>query len=105
MLNGYRLFVSASALATCLVAQEGRPAFEVASIKPGRPLGPLGMKFESNGGPGTGDPGLFSCHNCALIMLIMRAYGLNASHPFSAPAWMDDKRFDIQAKMPTETTE
>ncbi len=78
--------------------------FEVASVKPGKPLGPLGMRFEVNGGPGTSDPGLFSCHNCALIMLIMRAYGLNAAHSFSAPGWMDDQRFDLQAKLPPETT-
>jgi uncharacterized protein (TIGR03435 family) len=102
---GYRLLVFTSALSAGLVAQEGRPAFEVASVKPGRPLGPLGKRYEASGGPGSDDPGLYACHNCPLTMFIMRAYGLNAAHPFSAPPWMDDQRFDLQAKMPADTTQ
>jgi uncharacterized protein (TIGR03435 family) len=93
--------------ATALIAQtpDRQPAFDVASVKPGKPLGPLGKRFEVNGGPGTNDPGLYSCQNCALIMLVMRAYGLNASHPSSAPGWMDDLRFDVAAKMAPGTTQ
>lgn len=105
MLSGYRLLFCICGVAAGLAAQDGQPAFEVASIKPGKPLGPLGMRFEVNGGPGTGDPDLFSCRNCALITIIMQAYGLNAAHPFSAPGWMNDQRFDLQAKMLPGTTQ
>jgi uncharacterized protein (TIGR03435 family) len=103
----FRSLVCTCALATALAAQapDRQPAFEVASVKPGTPLGPLGRRFEMNGGPGTNDPGLYSCQNCALSILVMRAYGLNASHPSSAPGWLDDQRFDVAAKMPPGITE
>jgi len=104
----FRFFLCVIVLAAMpLAAQtpDGQPAFEVASVKLGKPLGPLGRRFEVSGGPGTSDPGLYSCQNCALIMLVTRAYGLNAGHPSSAPGWMEDQRFDVAAKMPPGTTQ
>jgi len=47
----------------CALAQSGpKLEFEVASVKPAAPaqLSP-GMLFGCQGGPGTSDPGLFSC--------------------------------------------
>jgi uncharacterized protein (TIGR03435 family) len=110
----FRFLVSVCALpaiaimSTALLAAQtpdGQPAFEVASVKPGMPQGPLGKRSIVNGGPGTSDPGLFSCQNCALIMLVARAYGLDADHPSSAPGWVHDQRFDVAAKMPPGTTQ
>jgi uncharacterized protein (TIGR03435 family) len=107
MSRDHRFLCALAVAAASLAAQatDGQPAFEVASVKPGKPLGPLGMRWIANGGPGTNDPGLYSCQNCALMMLITRAYGLNADHPSSAPGWMEDQRFDVAAKMLPGTTQ
>jgi uncharacterized protein (TIGR03435 family) len=107
MSRDHRFLCALAVAAASLAAQatDGQPAFEVASVKPGKPLGPLGMRWIANGGPGTNDPGLYSCQNCALMMLITRAYGLNADHPSSAPGWMEDQRFDVAAKMLPATTQ
>jgi len=79
---------------------DAKPAFEVASIKPAKPLGPLGKRFEMNGGPGTNDPGLFTCRNCALGLLVYLALELPNDFQFSGPGWLDDVRFDVSAKLP-----
>jgi uncharacterized protein (TIGR03435 family) len=76
--------------------------FEVASIKLAIP-DPRGMRVSSRGGPGTDDPGLFTCENCELSGLVMRAY-LIQNYQFSGPDWMGSTRFIISAKIPDGTT-
>jgi len=81
------------------------PKFEVASIKPAVPLGPLGLRFDEHGGPGSTDPGIFDCRNCSLYQLVTEAYGI--THPmleFSGPDWLDSVRFDVSAKLPEGAT-
>jgi uncharacterized protein (TIGR03435 family) len=77
--------------------------FEVASIKPAPPPDGRGMRVWSRGGPGTDDPGLFTCENYGVSWLIMRAYKLE-SYEFSGPDWMEATRFNISAKIPEGTT-
>src|SRR5580704_9711339 len=99
-------FLSLSGAAIAQATQtDTKPQFEVASVKPAKPFGPLGKRSFTNGGPGTGDAGLYSCQNCALIMVVTRAYGLDSDHPSFAPGWMSDQRFDVAAKMPPGTTQ
>jgi uncharacterized protein (TIGR03435 family) len=88
----------------CIAAHgQTAPVFEAASIKPATPLGPHGMRFVQTGGPGTSDPGRFTCQNCTLYQVVLTAY---ATQPFkfSGPDWLQDRRFDISAKVPDGAT-
>jgi len=78
--------------------------FEVASIKPATPLGPLGKRVLRKGGPGTTDPGTYSCQNCPVSWVVSEAFHLQP-YEFSAPQWMEDTRFDVAAKIPPGTTQ
>ncbi len=79
-------------------------AFEVASIKPAEPPVPgRGMMMGSNGGPGSKDPGIYRCTNCNLPMLITQAYDIKYFQ-LTYPKWMDDVRFEINAKVPQGAT-
>src|SRR6266850_1273637 len=54
------------------LAADAKQEFEVASIKPAPPLGGQGMfRMGSTGGPGSRDPGRYSCEGCPLTMLVM----------------------------------
>jgi uncharacterized protein (TIGR03435 family) len=70
--------------------------FEVASVKPALPDA-RGMRC--TGGPGTSDPGTLTCNNYSLSFLVMMAYNLR-SFELIAPAWMDDARYNVVAKIP-----
>jgi len=82
---------------------DGQAVFEVASIKPSAlPTG--GRIFlGTRGGPGTDDPGRFTCTNCTLLMLITTAYSVQ---PFqvSGPPALSTERFEIVAKVPEGAT-
>jgi len=101
-----RVLVSVCALAAALAAQtpDGQPAFEVASIKPAPPPDFSKTVFWGpRGGPGTNDPGLYTCERCNLSELIAKAYDireyriLNIDHS-------DDHRFMINAKVPADAS-
>lgn len=80
-------------------------SFEVASVKPavmpdfarGSWVGHI------SGGPGTADPGRYSCERCDLYNLVLMAYNLR-SDELSAPDWMRSAGFDIAAKVPESAT-
>lgn len=80
-----------------------RTAFEVASVKPATPLGPLGMRSDQRGGPGTSDPGMFSCRNCSLYWILADAYPIHG-YDFSGPDWLQGERFDFVARIPAGAT-
>jgi uncharacterized protein (TIGR03435 family) len=85
----------------------GAQSFEVASIKPAAPPAPGkvtrgGIRLGFRGGPGTDDPGLFTCL-CALTMLVTQAYDIPHSL-LSAPDWMNGAWFDLSAKVPAGTS-
>jgi len=90
----------------CLAArgQTPKPAFEAASIKPPTPLGPLGMRSDVHGGPGTPDPGMYSCQNCPVYWLVSGAYNIRIQTLFSGPDWLHEVRFDFSAKIPAGAT-
>ena len=76
--------------------------FDVVSIKPSAPPSSQRIRVTFEGGPGTADPTRFSCGNCSLSLLVMRAYdveyhqvaGLNSRTEF----------YDIAAKVPEGAT-
>jgi uncharacterized protein (TIGR03435 family) len=76
--------------------------FEVASIKPSVPDGGR-MRMWVYGGPGSKDPGLYTCENYPLRGLIMDAFGLK-DYQLSGPDWMQSSRFMVSAKIAEGTT-
>jgi uncharacterized protein (TIGR03435 family) len=82
-------------------------SFEVASVKaaappaPGDRRGPDGLWCA--GGPGTSDPGAWSCTHVTLAELIFHAYDLEL-YQFKPPDWMQTAWFAIAARVPAGTT-
>jgi uncharacterized protein (TIGR03435 family) len=74
-------------------------SFVAASVKPAAPS----SVFRCWGGPGSPDPGQFTCTNAPLIVLLTTAYGVK-SYQIEGPDWLNSERFDIIAKIPAETT-
>lgn len=95
-----------SGFAGYALAADAKPEFEVASIKPAAAPGAGGGMFRmgSTGGPGTRDPGRYSCEGCPLIMLVTQAYDLKRYQVGSYPSWMDTERFNVTAKVPEGAT-
>jgi len=83
--------------AFALMGMPAPPAFEVTSVKPAPPNSRAVME----GGPGTSDPGRIH-YRISLRYLVMAAYGVGSSR-LSAPAWLDDKTFEIVATLPPAT--
>ena len=84
-------------------AGEGKPEFEVASVKPAV-LDPGGrIRVMMRGGPGSPDPGQVTYSGVSLKDLLTNAYGVK---PFqiTGPGWLDSERYDIAAKIPEGTT-
>jgi uncharacterized protein (TIGR03435 family) len=80
------------------------PTFEVASLKKADPNSP-GPPNVCKGGPGTSDPGLFSCTNEALSGLILQAYHLQF-YELVSPDWVihgGANGYDVTAKIPPGT--
>jgi uncharacterized protein (TIGR03435 family) len=90
-------------LASLAVASGQTLSFEVASIKPSPPPDGTGMSVYSRGGPGSKDPGMWTCHNMSLSNLVSNAFQLRAKQ-LIAPDWMDQQRFEITAKVPDGAT-
>jgi uncharacterized protein (TIGR03435 family) len=66
------------------------------------------MRVSMRGGPGTDDPSLFTCENCALPGLITKAFDLQP-YQLSGPDWLlstgtQSTRFMVSAKIPSGTT-
>ena len=85
------------------LAQEPAATFEVASIKPATPLGPMGRRADRKGGPETADPEMYSCLNCPISWVLAEAFDLQPFE-FVGPDWLQDARFDFQAKVPRGAT-
>jgi uncharacterized protein (TIGR03435 family) len=86
-------------------AQSATPEFEVASVRPAEPPTP-GRQFNfsgSSGGPGTRDPGTYTCRNCPLTVLATQAYD-RKRFELAADHWMEEARYDVTAKVPAGTT-
>ena len=73
-------------------------SFEVASVKPAQE-----KAIRCSGGPGTSDPGMWSCGNAPLVYLISIAYDLQR-YQYQPPVWMFDSRYDVVARVGSGTT-
>ena len=76
-----------------------QPTFDVASVKPYDPAS--AARYTLRGGPGTDDPGRFSCQNCSLRSLIVAAYDIQLFQ-LTSPSAPD--RYDVEAKVPEGAT-
>jgi uncharacterized protein (TIGR03435 family) len=96
-----------------LFAQDPRPSFEVASIRPaaprpavfmpGAPGSPRACPATGCGGPGTGEPGRITFTYVTVTHLIRAAYDLEP-YQLEAPGWLDEARFDVIATLPETAT-
>jgi bla regulator protein blaR1 len=68
-----------------------RPAFEVASIKPGDPNSQM---FRVGIMPG----GRFAANNASLKLLIQTAYDVRSHQISGGPNWLDSAKYDVEAK-------
>jgi len=79
-------------------------SFEVASVKAStQPDWAHGVRSTQSGGPGTPDPGRWTCDHMPLDSLLLTAYKLQAFQ-LSAPAWMQSEYYAITAKVPAGAT-
>ena len=78
-------------------------AFEVASVKASPPRSPNGLiRVGCTGGPGTKDPGRWTCQNMTVLNLISNAYNLKR---FQMPSDnFDADRYETTATMAVGTT-
>jgi uncharacterized protein (TIGR03435 family) len=77
--------------------------FEVASVKVAPPPEGGGMRVGTSGGPGSKDPGRWSCLNMSLSNLISNAFDV-PFYQLTGPDWMNQQRFNIEAKVPQGAT-
>jgi len=104
-MNRQLAFVILMVFMSCAMSGQpaGGPAFEVATIRPVPPPTGRVARAGPNGGPGTRDPGLYTCTFCELTPLILQAYDIK-SYQLSAPNWIQTELFDINAKVPEGAT-
>ena len=93
--------IGLSAFSSGFVFAQSNLTFEVASVKPAAPQanGSVGMR----GGPGSRDPGRIAYTNVTLKNVLVNAYDV-LSDQISGPNWLDSSRYDIDAKIPADTT-
>ena len=77
--------------------------FEVASVKAAPPPEGGGMRVGTSDGPGSKDPGRWSCMNMSLENLLMTAFDVRP-YELTVPSWARTERFNIEAKVPAGAT-
>lgn len=86
-----RMILGAAVLLRATSAQDIRPQFDVASIRPNHSANPI-MQFEPRPG------GNFKASNCSLRLLIRYAYDIQPFQLVGGPSWVTSDRYDIEAK-------
>ncbi len=80
------------------------PSFEVASVKSDTPPDYAARIYPTmRGGPGTADPGRWTCEHVPLGDLVRVAYDLR-TFQVAGPPWMENAHFAITAKVPPGAT-
>jgi uncharacterized protein (TIGR03435 family) len=97
------IFVGSLCIAAYAQTPDGQPSFDVATIKPAAPPNGGRIRIGMNGGPGTPDPGRYTCNFCNLTMLLTQAYDVKG-YQISGPSSMDEGRFEVTAKVPEGAT-
>lgn len=88
----------------CAFAQSEKLQFEAASVKPSAPPDGKFMVFgNGRGGPGSNDPTRIRFTNTSLAQIVARAWDVK-NYQVTAPDWLNQERFDIEAKIPEGAT-
>jgi len=93
--SGVVLLAMACSIADYGQTTNAQQAFEVASVRMYDPAS--AARYTMRGGPGTSDPGRFSCQNCSLRSLIVAAYDIK-EFQLTSPSASD--RYGVEAKVP-----
>jgi uncharacterized protein (TIGR03435 family) len=93
-----RSLIATLVLLTGSAAFGQSPTFEVASIKPAAPQAEGRIMVRMGG-----DAGRVDYVNVSLRDLIRQAFDIK-DYQLNAPDWLNNARFDVQAKMPPDTT-
>jgi len=80
-------------LAALAAAHAQTPAFEVASIKPSDPAGPISIRRSGYRIATTGS---------SLLFLISWAYDIHSDRIYDKPNWLDSVRYDVLANAPQD---
>jgi uncharacterized protein (TIGR03435 family) len=102
-----RILGSALGFLICLMGYGQTPdpsaAFEVASVKPSPP--PRGPRVAfCRGGPGTKDPGVFTCAKSSVASLLAEAFHLEQYQLPSSDVYGGTATYEITAKVPDGAT-
>jgi uncharacterized protein (TIGR03435 family) len=76
------------------------PRFEVASVKPSRPIAGQGVFFGV-----VSDPGRFRGSFVTLTDFVGKAYGVDVARISGGPAWVSTERYDVVATLPTNASQ
>ncbi len=76
------------------------PRFEVASVKPSRPVAGQGVYFGM-----MSDPGSFRGSFVTLTDLVGKAYGVDVARISGGPSWISTERYDVVATLPTNASQ
>lgn len=88
-------------------ATSEKSEFDAVSVKRAHPDAPTPGGNSCKGGPGTSDPGLFTCSGAALSFLVAQAYTLQF-YELIAPEWMNYggiNGYDVVARLPPASTQ
>ena len=93
---------------SALAQSDGKPSFEVATIKPSTQAdlqGIFGNNFPifMRGGPGTSSPGEVSFKNASLMSILTSTFDVKR-YQVSGPPWLGTVGFNIVAKVPQGAT-
>jgi uncharacterized protein (TIGR03435 family) len=95
------IFVAACAMVRGQAA-DSKLTFEVASVKLDAPDAP---RVGTQGGPGSRDPERFSGRGMPLRLYLCMAYAVaDCQAQISGPGWIDSEKYDVEIKIPPETT-
>jgi len=84
--------------------QDVFPQFDVASVKPNRSDAPASSRFPLGPGDAFEKGNTFVVINQPLSVYIRFAFGRSQGEQLRVPAWVNDERFDVQARAPGDPT-
>ena len=76
------------------------PRFEVASVKPSRPVAGKGVVFGM-----VSDPSRFRGSFVTLADLVGKAYGVDVARTSGGPSWISTERYDVVATLPKNASQ
>ena len=86
-------------------ATEAAPKFEIADVQvSAKPTGSMGMGMNQFARTGPVRGGRYEVKTASMVDLIRIAYGFDMDKILGGPSWMEMDRFDVIAKVPTEST-